>query len=201
MNPHNVKDIDVTNRLYFLNILTNRNDGIVTKVWGIKRPHCDEFLNFLHSTEYVIILDSIGTYDYVHAAESIVFKNTYRPDAILTRNDSVVINGSHQKPLAKIIKSVPGLEKYVEAELDDRGMVKGYKNMLIIDDRRSCFEQDPQNGILIPAYEPHPDVQSMKRDDIRLLQIMEWLKRPDVQNSTDVRTLDKSNIFNTVKVN
>ena len=70
------------------------------------------------------------------------------------------------------------------------------ENTIAIDDRESTFSgPNPHNGILIPAYDPDIDVQSLFQDDTALLDLMDWLYRPEVMKSKDVRTLHEFNIF------
>lgn len=196
-DPHNVNDMELSERLYFADIMleNDRNRGNTIQIWGVLRPHVKEFLEFLFENDYIPILHSAGTDEYVDIASLMPFKGTYHPYWVLGRSYCPVINGVHQKPFSKIIQSVPGLQEYAEAEIDASGKIKGYKNILILEDRRNAFDQDPHNGILIPVYSPEPTIEDMKKDDIRLLQLIEWLKRPEVIACQDYRLLDKSKIF------
>ena len=63
--------------------------------------------------------------------------------------------------------------------------------------------ENPDNGILIPPYHPgmynvnqFPTVEDLiNRSDNTLIKLMNWLKRPEISNCTDVKLLDKSQIF------
>ena len=85
------------------------------------------------------------------------------------------------KPLEQMIREIPELKS-----------IKSLSNTLAIDDKEYTIKDNPDNGILIPQYVP----KTIDEEDDALLKLMEWLKRPDVKNSTDVRNLDKKNIFN-----
>jgi len=189
----NPKLLDLRSRTYVLNIDTNKGSDNPTIMWGIKRPHVDEFLNFCFTYFRVVIVYTAGIHEYGHAAQEVVFKNSQEPHAILTRGNCDPVGKNYEKPFWKILKEVPELDPFFIKD----GSPKEIKNVLIIDDRAVSFKQNPNNGILIPAYEPDATPESLRKDDLALIQIMTWLKRPDVMNAPDVRKLDKSRIFST----
>ena len=188
------KKMDLRDRHYVLNIEHNRGTGEEKLMWGTKRPHLDEFINFCFKYFKVVIPWSAGIYEYVHPVTEEIFKNSQEPHAILTRLNCVGNMYRLEKPFWKLIKDVPDLDKYIET--DGTSGPDNVKNVLIIDDRRTSFSQNPNNGICIPAYEPTPTPEGLRKDDICLLQIMNWLMRPEVMNCKDVRILNKENIFN-----
>jgi hypothetical protein len=71
------------------------------------------------------------------------------------------------------------------------------ETVLALDDNSMTFQLNPGNGVLIPAYEPAPTVEAMRRDDHALLQLKYWLLQPSVMRAKDVRQLDKTRIFTT----
>ena len=72
----------------------------------------------------------------------------------------------------------------------------GLHNTLILDDRNSTFENvNPQNGILIPRYNPNEFVDDLRKHDDALYKFQRWLLKPEVITCNDLRNLDKNNIF------
>ena len=66
----------------------------------------------------------------------------------------------------------------------------------MIDDRLYNFELNPDNGILIPPYEPKKSKASLIDDsDPTLKNLQKWFERSEVIEAEDIRTLDKSSIF------
>ena len=79
----------------------------------------------------------------------------------------------------------PGLKRYI-----------GLENTFIIDDRLSVFQEpNPNNGIQIPAYKPLFNENSFRNNENSLIELKNWFMKPEVINAKDVRTLDKSKIF------
>ena len=187
------KKMDLRSRHYVLDLESERGSGIGVNMWGTKRPYLEEFIRFCFEYFKIVIVWSAGVYDYVHAVVEEIFKDSQEPHAILTRGNCTGNTYKLEKPFWKMIKDVPGLEEYIEY---DRGMhTNNIKNVFIVDDRRSSFAQNPDNGICIPVYEPIATEDGLRRDDVCLLQLMKWLMLPEVMNSQDVRTLDKNIIF------
>ena len=189
------KKIDLRSRIYLLNIDTDKGDSPEVTFWGIKRPYMKEFIRFCFLYFRIVTVFSAGVYDYVHSAVEEIFKDSFEPHAILSRSNCVGSTLKLEKPFWKMVKDVPGLDKYMV--YDKSGGPNDIKNMMIIDDRRTSFAQNPDNGINIPVYEPSQNEDSLRKNDICLLQIMNWLMRPEVINCDDVRKLDKNIIFNT----
>lgn len=190
------KKLSQRERVYVLNILTDRNNGSITSMWGIKRPNLDEFLNFCFSYFKLVIVWSAGTYEYVHSIVPELFRNTYEPHFILTRNNCVENRGKYEKPFWKLLKDIPELEEYINFDTDEKGNLRGFKNVLIIDDRLNSFQTDPYNGILIPEYEPSPDIEGINLDDDKLLKVEKYFQSIGNSTGVDVRKIDKSKIFN-----
>jgi len=190
------KKMDLRDRVYTLNILTNRNEGTSTFMWGIKRPNLEEFLNFCFDHFTLVIVWSAGTYEYVHTIVPELFKNTYEPHFILTRDNCIEQNGRYNKPFWKLLKDIPEIYEYLDLHLDAEGKIRGFKNVMIIDDRLNSFSNDPDNGILIPVYEPSPEHNSIRKDETSFEKIMLHLNKHI--NQSDIRNLNKKNIFENV---
>jgi hypothetical protein len=155
--------------------------------WGITRPHLNEFLLFCFSYFRIVAVWSAGQRAYVEGIVDHIFKDIRPPHVVFTHDD--VIEEPDRiiiKPLEKMFNSNPILQKYMN-----------FENTLALDDNISTFRDNPDNGILIPPYEPAPSINAMSRDDPALLQLKAWLLQPEVADSPDVRTLDKSLIFKT----
>ncbi len=75
--------------------------------------------------------------------------------------------------------------------------------MIIIDDRDYTFTPNLNNGVLIPAYQPEDDAGRsidskkihMRKNDRRLLELMEWFESNEFKAECDIRKMDKSKIF------
>ena len=187
------KKIDLRDRVYFLDIITDRNEGLSTSMWGIKRPNLEEFLNFCFEYFKLVIVWSAGTYEYVHTIVPELFKNTYEPHFILTRDNCIEQNGKYTKPFYKLLNDIPELYPYLNIESTTNGQIYGFKNVIIIDDRSHSFYNDPNNGILIPLYEPSPEVNNIRQNETSFNKIMEYLKKN--VDKDDIRKLDKKEIF------
>lgn len=183
------KHPDLRSRTYQLtmnDVVTPHGLGQVTKMWGIKRPHINEFLIFCFSYFRVVIVWSAGKYKYVHSVVDSLFGDIIPPHLIFTWDDCLKVDGICDKDLTKIYNH-PELGKYARPE-----------NTLIIDDKEYSFDRgSPYNGILIPQYKPNLRLESLRADDIALLQLQSWLQTPEVINSKDVRLLNKVKIFRT----
>lgn len=165
--------------------INDRGDVQRQHTVGIKRPHLDKFLNYLHYRCEVVGVWTAGTYRYGHGVVDCIFPG-YTPHVVYTRNDCVGPMRSLEKPLSKMIQEIPGLSSYMSLE-----------NTFIIDDRTCSMFPNRDNGILIPVYNPDPSIKDVLSDDRALLDIMTWLERPDVRYCKDIRDLPKDTIFET----
>jgi len=186
--------IDLRRRTYQItldDVVYKKGEGVKTTIWGILRPHVKEFLVWCFSYFKVVIVWSAGKRKYVDAIVDFLFKDIRRPHVVYSYDQCErTSNNLLVKPLNKMIQNVPGLSKYMSLE-----------NSFIIDDRNTVYAgyigDNPNNGIQIQSYSPAFNIHSLRSDDIALKQLMTWMLRPDVMNSTDVRELDKSEVFKT----
>jgi len=180
------RNLDLGRRIYRLDmrdVVSTRGRGQITSMWGVIRPHVEEFLIFCFSYFKRVIVWSAGSYGYVHEIVKILFARISQPHAVFTREDCTEMDGNYDKNLNKLFNhSVLG--KSLKAN-----------NTLIIDDRPVSFNTCRNNGVLIPAYDPAPRVENMKTDDYALLQLKAWFMQERVANSEDIRNLDKNVIF------
>ncbi len=186
--------IDLRRRTYQItldDVVYKKGEGVKTIIWGILRPHVKEFLVSCFAYFKVVIVWSAGKRKYVDAIVDFLFKDIRRPHVVYTYDQCErTSNNLIVKPLTKMIQNVPGLSKYMRLD-----------NSFIIDDRNTVYAgyigDNPDNGIQIPPYSPAFNIHSLRSDDIALKQLMTWMLRPDVMNSTDVRDLYKSDVFKT----
>lgn len=153
--------------------------------WSVKRPHLEEFLNFCFDYFPLVIVWSAGTEGYVRDVINNIFPPGKRPHYIFARKFCVKTDeGRLGKPLQKLFDHDQILNKL------------SYRDTIHLDDTSHTFtEFNPDNGLLIPPYDVDPTVESILKDDCALLDVIEWLKRKEVLNCSDVRQLDKTKIF------
>jgi TFIIF-interacting CTD phosphatase-like protein len=158
-------------------------EGVIKDtMWGIKRPHLDEFLDFCFEHFEKVIVWSAGQRDYVHKLVDILFANTVRkPDYIWTYDD---IHSDEEgyvvKPLRKLVEN-----------LDDPFI--NMKTIITIDDTASTFSENMENAIHIPVYKPEPTMKEIMKDERSLIQIMNFLKKKG--NICNVKNVDFNEIW------
>lgn len=182
-------DIGLKNRTYALeldDVFDKNGSGVITNIWGVVRPYTKEFLIMCFDYFKIVAVWSAGQKKYVNGIVNFLFKDLKRPHVIFSYEHCEPVEESFNKPLQKMIDIVPGLDKYMSLN-----------NTYILDDRKANFDTvNNDNGILIPAYKPYFNIYSLNKVDIHLNQFMIWLERNDVINCSDIRKLDKSDIFN-----
>jgi len=173
-------------------VLAARGSGTRTDLWFVKRPYLREFLIFCFAYFRVVVIWSAGADKYVKNIVQNLFQGIRPPVVTYTRLNSFQKSPTvFTKPLTKLIAEQPDLAKFMTL-----------KNTLILDDKTVSFENDPNNGVLIPKYDPLTGrksrveiLSSISMQDIALLQFKAWLRKPEVECEEDVRNLDKSKIF------
>jgi hypothetical protein len=184
--------LSLRNRMYYFIIEDFEKPGIGTQYeyWGVIRPNSLKFLSFCLSYFRIVAIWSAGKRYYVESIGDYLFQDLDNPDVIFTYDDvTKKKNGGVEKPLVKMIKSSPYLSQHMSLQ-----------NTFVLDDVEETFAKNKQNGILIPPYEPIEDnIKSLQQDDTALTELQNWLLKPEVMNASDVRVLDKSNIFSTFK--
>ncbi len=177
-------------RLYLLDIeKLKRKYGydLDDSYWGFYRPNLMEFISFCKQYFNKVIVWTAGVSQYGIGICDLIFDDHCKPDLILTRDDCETYNRRISKPLDKLYDH-PDLKGILTPE-----------NTLIIDDRKSNFYYNPNNGITIEPFDPEKDNIPIKKwletPDNRLMEIKDWLMQPHVMYSRDVRTLNKNGIF------
>lgn len=195
------KKLDIRKRIYVLHLddpVDAKGTGYVEKMWGIKRPYLDDFLRFCFSYFKLVIVWTAGVERYAEGIINHIFKDIGKPHLIFARNKCV--NGA--KPISKIIQAMVKKDFYelnnASSELVnliENGYVLSPENFLSLDDKTYTYENNPNNGIQIPEFKPSVVISELRKNDICLKQLMNWLMLKNVRHSPDVRFLDKSIIF------
>lgn len=179
--------LSIRPRLYSFSIPdpeAKRGSGTMMDMAGVVRPHMRDFLLFAQSYFQVIAVWSAGIKDYVDKITNVIFMDQRRPVVVYSRNECVESNGKWVKPIEKM------------GEDPRLGGLMTLDNTYIVDDRPHTFNPNPGNGILIPGYEPRARYELMNAEDLAWYQLKQWLLKPEVMNSKDIRQLDKTTIFN-----
>jgi NLI interacting factor-like phosphatase len=184
----NPKLMSLRRRTYYdiIDDLNVPGEGTRYPYWGITRPHVQEFLIFCFSYFQIVAVWTAGQRYYGEKIVDHIFKDIKPPHVIFTHDDiEHDPDGNIIKPLTKMYTSNPLLAKKMTPQ-----------NTFVIDDTNLTFSYNQDNAILIPPYDPPPNVNAFNRDDHTLPILQYWLLRPEVVHCTDVRTLDKTKIFN-----
>lgn len=155
-----------------------------TKImWGVTRPHLTQFLLFCLSYFKVFAVWSAGDKIYVDNVINQIFKYiNKKPYVVYSRDDTSFPKGAPLKDLTLMMK-----------DHQSNGLMT-LENTITIDDNRDAIRKNINNAIVIPFYNPQT-IKDMEKDDKALLQIIEWLEKPEVMNANDIRTLNKDWIF------
>jgi len=179
--------MNLRSRLYYMtleDLFKQPGTGTHNDYWGVMRPHLREFLEFCTSYFQVTAVWSAGQRSYVQAIVDNIFRGLPRPPIVFSYDDCRRQGKVLDKPLQMMMDRSPELSRYMRLD-----------NTLVVDDRAYTFAENPDNGILIPAYNPGPDLASLYQEDQGLLELRNWLISPEVLKAPDVRLLDKRAIF------
>lgn len=198
----NPKLLNVRNRLYRLALhdaTTPLGTGEKSNMWGVERPRLKQFLNFCFDYFDAVVIWSAGQPRYVEGICDNIFKYTKEPTLILTFNDLELVGKTYTKPLVRVAAKLNAMPQF-SGKFD-------LSNIVAIDDKTYTFMQNHTNGVHIPNYtvltgdEVLSDVKQnrmidwLKSDNICLTELQNWLNKPEVKNSTDIRSVPKNNIF------
>ena len=177
-----------TVRIISYDILDKNNQGKGEKeiLWGVIRPYLYDFLEYIFNNFCMVIVWSAGVKKYVDEIVRFIFRDFRMPDIVMCRDDCVGKISSYEKPINFISEKFPEFKGIITLE-----------NTLIIDDRKENFKSNPNNGILIPVYNPDTnieDLSSVKDDNLK--KLIDWFESKEFKKSKDVRRLDKNIIFN-----
>lgn len=161
---------------------TPRGTGIKFTLWAIKRPHLDDFLTFCFTYFKTVNIWTAAKKDYGEKITDYITRfNPHKFHVIFTsleieKKDDVPI-----KPIEKMIALHPEI-----------GPIE---HVFIVDDREDTMAENRDNGIVIPGYAPFADVNELQMEDESLIKLKYWFLRPEVIQAEDIRTLNKSYIF------
>ena len=143
--------------------------------YGIYRPGMYHLLEKCYSLFDNVIIWSAGTKGYVGEIMTKIFKDCRLPDAIFARDFcEITSQGKYHKPLRKL------------SYLYDGDLEETLKNTLIVDDRKDTFIENPDNGILIPAWRG-------EKDDTTLFKLAAFLEA--TVHEDDFKMVDKKKVF------
>jgi len=182
--------IKLRKRIYILNLndLTVKGDGRIVQVWGVMRPGLRKFLKFCFIYFKVVTVWSAGLPSYVHGAVEKIFRGLPTPIIVFSRTDCLNEGNKYNMILSKPI------EKMINYN-DNIKNIMSIEKTFIIDDRIDYVKYNFNNGIIIPPYNPSPNIGSMLLKDYALIKIIMWLLQPDVSFTMDIRLIKKDNIF------
>jgi hypothetical protein len=149
------------------------------------RPYFKEFVEYCYQEGFKVAVWSAGEPEYVKACVESMFKGLRaQPIIVLDSTHKVMIGkNNYHKPLDVFFARVPGAN---------------VKNTILIDDRLENFLHYPTNGVNIPVYSVNlKNHNPSERDDDAFLKIWRWMESTQFKSCSDVRTLDKKEIFAT----
>lgn len=186
----NSQNMDLRCRSYYFTLEDFDKYGVneTHSMWGITRPHMLDFLRFCFHYFRIVAVWSAGTKGYVQAIVEKIFRDIHPPHIIFTADDTIIRDDYIEKPLSRMM-ATPLMRKVMHE-----------RNTLVIDDNSTTITSNPHNAILVPAYEPSPTVEDMRRDDLTLLHIKDWLLTPEVMHSSDVLKLDKQGLMKRLRM-
>lgn len=173
---------DIKKRLYVKSILirdTEKTQSLY-QFWGVLRPGVSDFIPFANMYFRAIIVWTAGIYPYAREMIKELFKGYQGPFFYFSRRNCNIIDGNYTKPLYLIEKKFPEFK---------------VNKMMIIDDRDISFVECPNNGILIPPYEPNANANAIRVNDIALDQLKYWLLTKEVMMAGEVPKMNKKDIF------
>lgn len=176
----------IHNRLYCLDFedYDRPGEGTTCSMLGVRRPYLDQFLYFCFAYFKVVAVWSAGTKPYVDAVVNEIFADIQPPHIVFSRDETERRDKRTVKPLQKLYDANEMTRRYMNP-----------RNTLIVDDLSSNFEDNLNNGILIPGYQPSFTTSSINQNDESLKQLVEWFSKNEIKMASDVRTLNKAQIF------
>lgn len=173
--------------MVLVDVSTEPGEGEVTELSGIYRPYLKEFLDFCFNYFDNVVIWSAGKKKYVEKMCELMFPLKNQPILIFNYDDCESDeNDFITKPLEKIYR-----HKNCKGKLST-------KNTFVLDDREDTFSLNKRNGVLVPEFESDMSLEDIHHHkDNNLLKLMAWLSTKEVKESTDVKKINKSNIFTT----
>ena len=181
----NPKHMYLRNHIYkfdVIDVVDKPGTGVKSSMWGIMRPHVNEFLDFCFDYFANVIVWSAGQLRYVHAICDVLFTDPEKqPCLIWSYDDCEKTDNFLYKPLMKIPEQAfPSI---------------GLDKIFALDDNEITFSKNKDNALHIPPYEPELTPKGIVEDDPTLLNLTRWLMLPEVMEASDVREINKEQCF------
>lgn len=158
--------LELRRRLYALDFY-RKNGSVKRKMWGIKRPYIDVFLDFCFRVFDRVIIWSAGSKDYVDKMVKILFMDAGHPPPhhVFSFLDCKEMeDGDHVKPIMFLYALEPSLQKIP------------LNHFIMIDNKESNFIYNMENGLVIDDYAPNTTIDDLFYDDKQLLYAIDHLK-------------------------
>lgn len=166
---HRAQMLDLYDRILVLDFYDG--EGLMyERMWSVVRPHAREFLREAFELCDIVAVWSAGMREYVDRVVLGLFDDAGlpHPHFVWARENCHDNNGDLIKPVDKILGSdgYPFLADYVNPD-----------HIVLIDDKESNFDFNPERGLLIPPYRPNYSISSLVEDDRMLPSALEYIKR------------------------
>lgn len=150
-------------------------------MWGIRRPHLDDFLSFCFANFGLVIVWTAGSSDYADAIVNVTFKQS--PHLIFSREHCREYKGHVVKPLKDLFDHEPRLSK-----------LTSLNNMIMLDDISDNFIFNKPNGIVVQPFLPRLTQHTIESDDNVLKLAQTYLKELIHTKGKNIGQLD-SQVF------
>lgn len=186
-----------TQQICYSMFLDLKSTGSPHRIWGLTRPHLYDFLHFAGEYFTNIMVWSAGTSPYVNEITQNIFLESGLPPpkVVWHRDHCSKYKDMYHKPIYELVNDI-AKRSHSTLKMDPSWT-------LIVDDKSHTFMENPNSGVLIPAYFPG-EMRSNKiplmedlleRSDTALLKLKNWLELSEVKSCSDIRDLDKTKIF------
>lgn len=189
----NAEYTNLRNKLYRLKLddcLESRGSGVCSRMWGIKRPYLNEFIEWCFTYFNLVMVWTAGQPQYAKELVKVIFHDAPSPDVTYDMRSVVVINkeGEYCKPLENLFRT----ERITK--------IAGLHNTFLVDDKFDNSIVNIDNAVVIPPFEPESTIEgitNLEKNDNALKVLQKWFMRKEVMECDDIRTLDKTQIFAT----
>jgi hypothetical protein len=184
------KNKSLRNKVYVVTMynLTGDCTGQDDKMYGVYRPYLQEFLDFLDEECDNVIVWTAGIRSYGYAiTQNIFLKSKKKPILVYTKINRGYEFESSVKPLRDL---------YNDPICKEKGITS--KNTIIIDDNPDTFIRNKDNALFISEFDcdiKKKDILEHEDDD--LLKAIRWMQTKVVRECTDIRKVNKENVFKT----
>ena len=155
---------------------SNKYKGVsgTVDLYYIIRPYCLELLVQCFRNFETVSVWSAGSREYVKEIVDDLFSKIGKyPSIVWTRDE--LVNGI--KPLSKMI------------DVFGPKVGMSLKNTILVDDMSYNFEKNPDNGLLIPHYEPRTTFDALKIPEDNLKALNEYFHSARFLYEEDIRNL------------